>query len=267
MRRPSLLISDLDRTILTHDHALPPRVADAFARAQQRGLRIVIATARSPRGLRRYLDVLPVSDVCICFNGGWIGDPRSGKAMRNHTIARDCATSAFGLIQALEMTALWYAGDEVYATRDDDIVRRESSITGESLRIVPRVDDIPVAANKIMCVALTSDAQRRFEKVREFCAGMLETSRSHARLLEIAPKGIDKADAANFVCKMLGVSREHTAAAGDAQNDLRMLQQVGFPVTVANALPEIRRIAMFIAPSCDEGGMAEAVEWLLTQAT
>jgi hydroxymethylpyrimidine pyrophosphatase-like HAD family hydrolase len=62
----------------------------------------------------------------------------------------------------------------------------------------------------------------------------------------------------------MGVAVEVCAAAGDAENDLEMMAWAGVAVTVANAVPEAKRIARFVAPSCDEGGMADAVQWLMT---
>ena len=108
-----------------------------------------------------------------------------------------------------------------------------------------------------------AEGQAQVDAIREEFAGRVQLSRSHARLLEISALGVDKAAAAAFVRDALGVAPADTAAAGDAESDLQMLRDVGFPITVSNAPPEIKAFAKFPAASCDEGSIADAVDWLL----
>lgn len=93
MAMPRLLVTDVDRTILTHDHMLPSRVKEQLARAKEAGVLLVLATARSPIGVRPYADQLG-PDWTICFNGGWTGDPKSGAALRRSLIVALTVASA-----------------------------------------------------------------------------------------------------------------------------------------------------------------------------
>jgi hydroxymethylpyrimidine pyrophosphatase-like HAD family hydrolase len=45
-----------------------------------------------------------------------------------------------------------------------------------------------------------------------------------------------------------------------------MLAWAGIALTVENAIPEAKSLADFVAPSCDVGGMADAVSWLLNRS-
>lgn len=211
-----------------------------------------------------YLQSLRVESTCICFNGGWIGNPLTGESMRDKRLSLEAAQDVFALAERLGVTALWYAGDEVFSTTDTEVVRRETAITGELLRFSASSREFSTPPNKIMCVASEQAGQAKFQIIREAFGEQLQFSRSHARLLEISPLGVDKADAASVLREAIGIPAHETAAAGDAENDLRMLADAGFPVTVSNAIPSIRELAMFTAPSCDDGGMADAVNWLLS---
>jgi hydroxymethylpyrimidine pyrophosphatase-like HAD family hydrolase len=46
---------------------------------------------------------------------------------------------------------------------------------------------------------------------------------------------------------------------GDGLNDLGALRAVGYPVAMANAVPEVRQVARLHVPSADEGGVADAL--------
>lgn len=50
--------------------------------------------------------------------------------------------------------------------------------------------------------------------------------------LEIMPKHVSKASALWKICDKLGISMNEVMAFGDAQNDLKMLQQVGIGVAM-----------------------------------
>ncbi|RVC80414.1 hypothetical protein EN745_12980 [Mesorhizobium sp. M4A.F.Ca.ET.022.05.2.1] len=51
---------------------MPLRVAAAVAKARDAGLRIVLATARSPRGVRSHALELGLANPCIGFGGGLV---------------------------------------------------------------------------------------------------------------------------------------------------------------------------------------------------
>src|SRR5207245_6471923 len=93
--------------------------------------------------------------------------------------------------------------------------------------------------------------------------GRLSVSGSHPRLLEIGPPGVSKKVAIATVAAKVGIPAADCAAAGDAENDLDMLAWAGMAVTVGNAVPEVKRLAQFVGPSCDDGGLADAVAWLM----
>jgi Cof subfamily protein (haloacid dehalogenase superfamily) len=261
---PPLLISDVDRTILTHDHRLLQSVVAAFGRARAQGLHIVLATARSPAGVRRYAEALGLTDLCICFNGGWIGSLKTGVAEYDATIPRDHAIEAMKAAAAAGMDPMWYAADGIHVLDKTAVVEREAGITGEALRVAANAEALPGSPNKIMCVAWTAEGQEAFGKIRDGFAGRMAMTRSHARLLELGPAG-SKAVAARRVAAALGFDLGVTAAAGDAESDSEMLAQAGFALTVANAIDDIRRFADFVGRSCDDGGIADGVDWLMTR--
>jgi betaine-aldehyde dehydrogenase len=74
---------------------------------------------------------------------------------------------------------------------------------------------------------------------------------------------LSKQAAVEAVAARLGLAQHECAAAGDAENDIEMLAWVGTAVTVGNAVPEVKLLAHFIASTCDEGGLADALTWLM----
>ena len=85
-------------------------------------------------------------------------------------------------------------------------------------------------------------------------------------MLEVVPRGFNKAVAASAVASQLGIPVERIGAVGDGENDREMLLWAGRPVLVANAAPTLRdalsqRDVLSVSAN-DQGGVAEAIERL-----
>lgn len=62
------------------------------------------------------------------------------------------------------------------------------------------------------------------------------------------------------LCGQMGVDLSSCAACGDGNNDITMLQSVGFSGAVANAKPELKAVASVELPAFDEDGVAYFIE-------
>ena len=65
----------------------------------------------------------------------------------------------------------------------------------------------------------------------------------------------DKLGALTALCDSLGIGLNQAAHVGDDVNDLQLLRAVGVPMTVADAVPEVLRVAHYIS-SCAGGAGA-----------
>jgi 3-deoxy-D-manno-octulosonate 8-phosphate phosphatase (KDO 8-P phosphatase) len=76
--------------------------------------------------------------------------------------------------------------------------------------------------------------------------------------------GPRKAAALGLVLKRLGIGWEEVAFVGDDLADLPILRQVGLPIAVANAVTEVKKIAVYTTQaSGGHGAVREVVEALL----
>jgi 3-deoxy-D-manno-octulosonate 8-phosphate phosphatase (KDO 8-P phosphatase) len=73
-----------------------------------------------------------------------------------------------------------------------------------------------------------------------------------------------KGEALYELLKILDVQPAQVCYAGDDLVDLPVLRQVGFPVTVADAVAEVKNVAVWVAPSGGgRGAVRELVEYIL----
>ena len=82
-------------------------------------------------------------------------------------------------------------------------------------------------------------------------------------MCEISPIGITKWSGIQHVAREWDIPAEEICAVGDDVNDLPMIEAAGLGIAMGNALPEVKAAADRVAPSHDEDGLAQAVDWLL----
>ena len=78
--------------------------------------------------------------------------------------------------------------------------------------------------------------------------------------LEIANVRATKQFGIAEVAKMLHISTHEIIGIGDGYNDFPLLMACGFRVAMGNAVPDLKAIADYIAPSVDEDGVAYVIE-------
>ena len=103
---------------------------------------------------------------------------------------------------------------------------------------------------------LRQDALRNLEKRYE----NLCVSSSVDQNVEINHARANKGEALKALAEHLGVPISATMSFGDGLNDLSMLREAGLGVAMANACSEAKECADVLTASCDEDGVALAIE-------
>lgn len=66
--------------------------------------------------------------------------------------------------------------------------------------------------------------------------------------VDIIPLGINKGVAIQKLQKKLNIKPEECVAFGDYLNDYEMMQSVYYSYAMENAIPELKKVARYIAP-------------------
>ena len=78
--------------------------------------------------------------------------------------------------------------------------------------------------------------------------------------IEVVPKGYTKATGITMVMKALHLPEQNSIAIGDSYNDLEMIRQAGVGIVMGNAVDDVKAAADFVTLSCEEEGVAVALE-------
>lgn len=257
-----LLFTDIDRTLLARDYSIHHRVRRGFRQAEAYGLQIIFVTARAPHSLRLIAEELGILGYCACYNGAWVGSLSDGTTL---TQTRLPIGTALGIMEQARETGVepvWYddSGPQVLAFTP--AVLKQLHNVGEQPRLFD-AKSVNAGPHKIMCIDRREDPQ--LARVAGQWSREAEVAQSHNILLEIGPKHVSKGTAVKAIAAHLGRPLATCSAAGDSYNDIPMLEIVGTPLAVDNAVPEVKAIAMYVAPSCDEGGLRDIIDYIIAR--
>jgi HAD superfamily hydrolase (TIGR01484 family) len=105
----SLVLADVDGTLVTENKVLTKRAQAAVQRLHGAGIRFAITSGRPPKGMAMLFDELQLETPIAGFNGGLFVKPDLS-IIEQKTLPEDVATKAIDLIHAHGMDAWVYRG-------------------------------------------------------------------------------------------------------------------------------------------------------------
>lgn len=266
-RRPRLVATDLDGTLLRGDSTVSARTLAALRRITDSGIRHVIVTGRPAAGCRPFFDALGYTGLAVCGQGAQIYDAGRGLLLSSATLDRDAARAVLDRLTALtgpvDLAAVT-AGErgeflvtEGFGRGDEKALRPFRPTTPAELW------DEPI--DKVLLRHPTLGDEDLVAAVRRCLSPGLAVTHAGPRIVELLPDGFDKGTGLTRVLQSLGLDPDDVIAFGDMPNDIPMLAQVGHAVAMANGHPELKTVAHEIAPTNDDDGVAAVLERILDE--
>jgi Cof subfamily protein (haloacid dehalogenase superfamily) len=258
----SLVISDVDGTLVTHDKVLTGGAIAAVRRLHDNGIGFSICSSRPPFGLRMMIEPLRLALPFGGYNAGAIVEPDLS-VVEQKLIPPDAAREAVALFQEHGIDCWVFVGNEwLIANPNGDHVDHEIHTIQTPPTIVPAFEAAHFAAvGKIVGPSNDHDRVARVTDLMQTAlAGRVSAARSQPYYCDVIPPGIDKGRIVEVLGERLGVRRSEILVLGDMENDLEMFRKAGFAVAMGNATDEVKRAAQATTLSNEEDGFAAAIE-------
>lgn len=264
--KKKILFSDMDGTLLSRDKKISAAQKDLLSKMVQAGGRLVLSSGRTLGSILRVAeenDLLFPDTLIIAVNGNIVYDYDNQRFLLNKTVPMDIMEGVIDLAHKHGLYIQSYDDQYVVCERSCPELEQYAKATGMQGRIV---EDITSAVGKPACKLLAIDLKDRSKldllqkEVTERYGHTVTALYSCREYLEIFDKTAGKGSAVQFVCDYLGVPVSETVAAGDAENDISMLDAAGVAVAMANAHPEVKKHADFVTTKDnDHDGLSEAI--------
>ncbi|UYM04431.1 HAD family hydrolase [Solicola gregarius] len=256
---PKVVATDMDGTLLRTDGSLSERTRAAIAAVEDAGVAVVFVTARPPRRLDAFADVIGAHGIALCANGAFVYDVARRMVIERTTIDRATLESVVADLRAAMPQIVFAVERADGMSREDGFV---STIWGKEGDVADRLTDLAsMPVGKLLGRCDELDPTDFHDRVATVLGGRAELGYSGAvGLAEITAKGVTKASGLARWCSEHAVDASEVWAFGDMPNDLPMLGWVGRAHAVANAHPEVLAVADEVVPANDDDGVAYALE-------
>ncbi|MDR1210262.1 MAG: Cof-type HAD-IIB family hydrolase [Clostridiales bacterium] len=261
----NLIFIDADNTLLDDRHTVPPENIAAIRRASEAGVGVVICSGRSSVNILGFIGELgldPDKGYFIAFNGCLICGTNGG-IIRRAALDKRTALGILGIIKESGLTAIAYH-DPTYTVTEAETPY--AALYYEATRLPHKVvgsfaDALADETPKVLALGGRPDLERLAAKASALSSGGFNVFFSAENLLEFTAPGATKGAAMLYLAEILGIPRCRTAAIGDNQNDISMIESAGLGVAVANALGEVKAAAKVVtARDNNHGAVAEFID-------
>jgi Cof subfamily protein (haloacid dehalogenase superfamily) len=252
---------DLDGTLLNDSKQVSDRTARALGCAIDRGVRVVIASARPPRSVRHIYNTLKLDTWQINYNGALVWDEPNKKVvfhrpMPCELVRRliDAARKRFeSVLVSCEILDRWYTDrfDQSYTTETGRLFKPD---------VVASLDEFcsqPIT--KLLLLGERGMIDQLESMLTSANDGNVTIVRTDPELLQIMDKYVSKAAALQLVSEHYQIPLQNVMAIGDAPNDVGILKIAGVGIAMNNASEIVKAAADWIAPSNNDHGVHAAL--------
>jgi Cof subfamily protein (haloacid dehalogenase superfamily) len=259
-----LLALDLDGTLLNSALRLSDTNAEAVRAAMERGVQVVLATARFYGIALRTASRLDVQTPLICSNGALVKRPDGHELLHldlDLDLAREVTT--VGDDRGWEMFST--IGDTTYMQMRPGIIPER--LPG-GLKIADRqsdhIQEAPPTCVLVFGEEAVNEISERFLPAYEGRAGFsINRPTNSPHYVILTHPEANKAHALEVVLKELAIAPEEMIAMGDSESDIGMFRIAGLGIAMHNSPDEVKREALHVAPSNDDDGVAWAIDKFL----
>jgi hypothetical protein len=266
-RKISLVIADVDGTLVTEDKVLTQRAQAAVEALHRAGIRFAITSGRPPRGMAMLFDALDLTTPVAGFNGGLFVKPDLS-ILAQKTLEPAMARNALDLIHAHGLDAWIYrSNDWLITKRDAPHVAREAWTVKFEPNVVADFDDELDHVAKIVGISDDYDLVMRCEAEAQAVFGDRATAnRSQPYYLDITHRDANKGAVVDYLSAQLAVPGQEIATIGDSPNDVLMFKRSGLSIAMGNASDQVKSQADLTTDSFNDEGFAKAIERFILES-
>ncbi|MDO5424499.1 MAG: Cof-type HAD-IIB family hydrolase [Eubacteriales bacterium] len=260
-----ILFTDLDGTLLDDKKVLTPGNRQAIEEALQAGHKIVITTGRplaSGKILARELGLDKEGCYVIAFNGGEIYDMYHQESIFRQTLSIPDVVWVFREARKRGLHCQTYDSIGILSESDNPCLRYYKANTNIPAKVVPDIAEA-LQEDPVKLIVIDTDHEKLLafrEETAAWAEGKMDRIFSTPQYLEHVAPGISKGGAIRMLCEKLQIPLSQTIAAGDAENDLSMIETAAVGAVMCNAEERIRARGTYITKhDNNHDGVAEII--------
>lgn len=273
-----LLFTDLDDTLLNNQSQVSPESKAFLDEFLASGNRLILSSGR------------PLASVLEVKEQAGLNQPGIFVSCSNGSLVYDCDSRHIIMKTSLPLSYVSYLQEQakalslhIHTYREED-GRDDAIITpadNEEIRYYRQKVHLPLMISENLCAPLSEGPCKMLaislhnpekletfrQNIAEWAKDKIQTIYSSKQYLELFDRNAGKGNSLRFLCDYLHVSVSDAYAAGDADNDISMLEAAGCGIAMKNATDKVKAHADVVTDlDNDQNGLADMMRKLLTEA-
>jgi len=242
------LFLDVDGTTVLHGiDSLPTvRVTQKIKEAMDCGIMVGLATSRPPRSAVGVIEHLRLNGYCVLSSGSEIYDSKN----REVIIRKEFPINAIPHI--LKAAQMHHASVHIYDGKEEFVFKGGTVPKHVLGMYFPEIE-----------ATVLQNLTKELSLVEGISLHRMEAWNTKYECLDIVRSDSSKLHGVIEVLRLLGITMHDVIGIGDGYNDFPLLLACGLKIAMGNAVPELKAIADFVAPSVEEDGVAVVIEKFL----
>ena len=261
----SLVLSDVDGTLVTPQKEITPAAAQAVHDLRARGIKFAIASSRPARGIAHLAEELQLDTPVSGFNGGRIIGP-DGADIATLTIPEEVTCEILKILTGYGISTWVYAGNEWYVKDSEGhrVAHESKTVRHEPLVVDEFPPEALAAAIKLVGAHPDHDLIAKAERqVAGQFGQRVSATCSQPFYLDITNSKATKGEVVKRLAAYYNIPTAEILTIGDASNDVLMFRESGFSVAMGNAAEAVQVEADMVTAANTEDGFAKAMQALL----
>jgi Cof subfamily protein (haloacid dehalogenase superfamily) len=277
-KKISLLLSDVDGTLLDSKKRITARAKAAIEKVHEEGIKFAVTSGRPPRGMKMIVEQVKLSAPIAAFNGGMFVEPDTMKVLNSLRLDNETAKAVIDRIGSFDLDVWVYADVEWYL-RNFDAPHREkeeqavqfqpmvvSNFTEALQQGVAKVVgvsdqyDLVAEAEKVIQAEFEHGIHARCTTASRECEPSVSATLSQPYYLDVTHPKANKGAVVEWLSEYLKIPSAEIATIGDMSNDVLMFQKSRYSIAMGQASDEVKKSATYVTGGMDEEGFAKGVD-------
>ena len=286
-RMIKVIASDLDGTLLNEHHDLNKFTSDMIKKAQEKGMRFIIATGRSFPQVEELITNHELCCDCLVSSGAEVRDSHREVVFSGHMKFSDCK-DIYEVLKEYTVPFMFYTKDGDYCIGkleelEQNVITHifsfHQTLTIDEIKKVPfykkmmentkmvsSFEELEALDIEVIKIFIFSNDLAMLGEIQQklLLNANIAVSSSFPNNLEITDVVAQKGPVLKWYIESLGYSMDEVMVFGDSMNDYSMLSMdFGATVAMENADEMVKAVSKYVTKSNIDDGVAYAIAQLL----
>ena len=266
--KPCLIAFDMDGTLLTEKKEISLKTKEYLKELSKQGHKIVLASGRPSRSMKKYYEELELDTPLVCYNGAHVYSPKDPNfKAKSFEFPKEIIVDVIAKIKPHIKNVMCEDEENIWVDKDDPYL--DKFFWYDNMNVIYGDLAETLTKNPMTCIVQTPFEYREtheIEKVMEQYPGLSVRFWTGSPYFEIYFDETSKGASIQYIADYYNIPKERIIAFGDADNDKEMFERAGVAVAMVNGKESLKKKADLISfEDNDHDGIYHTLKHILKE--